>query len=99
MSDTVETQLAVLNNDIKYIKESMKTISSDLKEMKGAYVPYVAFIEAKTESQKEHAEFVTKDQFKTTQDRVRTMWTGAMTFISLIVLGVLGALLNLVIKQ
>lgn len=99
MSDTVETQLAVLNNDIKYIKESMKTISSDLKEMKGAYVPYVAFIESKTESQKEHAEFVTKDQFKTTQDRVRTMWTGAMTFISLIVLGVLGALLNLVIKQ
>lgn len=99
MSDTVETQLAVLNNDIKYIKESMKTISSDLKEMKGAYVPYVAFIEAKTESQKEHAEFVTKDQFKSVQERVRALWTGAVAIIWVVVLAVVGALLSLVIKK
>lgn len=98
MSEAMETQLAVLKNDIGYIKQFMSTISGDIKEIKGAYVPYSVFIEAKVEAEKIHDNFVTKERFKSTHDKVRFLWNGMWTILSFIILGIVGTVLSSIKK-
>lgn len=40
-----ETQIAIIQTDIGYIKESLNSINLDIKEFKGAYVPYQQFVD------------------------------------------------------
>lgn len=97
--EPMETQIAVFKRDMEYIKKSLDAMSSDIKEMKGAYVPYNTFIEARDRARMEHEEFITRDQFKPWADKLRTLWTGGVTVITLILITILTAVLSLVIKK
>lgn len=99
LAESLETQMAVAQNDLSHIKRAIDTISLDIKEMKGAYVTSQAFEAAKIEAVKEHENFITKDEYTPIKDKVKTLWAGAITLVSIVVIAVLGALVSLVVKS
>lgn len=89
MDNNTEISIAVMKTDIDYIKKAVDTMSGDIREMKGMFLPLA---QAATKEEMTDAEA----RIRNIEDKVNTAYKFGGFLLTLIVAAIVGAWLKLI---